>query len=266
MSFFARFKTTVPRRQSLFVSLVYEDTFKSIFRNLPGLVAVTLPWSTIGPFVVAFLNQGKPHPLAMSLFPLLAMVMTSVYLREEGRTTGSRIAATFLLSWTHFFQILFSFMLAAAPVGLLVSGAFFLSKLLKGPGTLLLVLFGISGAVFLLIITPFIVPVLTHEAGKNGNPFKRILRLTAWHRSRILLAQLAPALILGSFIIPLLMPPQGPPQIPSAGSLVLFTLFQLLVTIFSNVMQVFLYYHARAEAGEDYPDSVTGPVPGEKLA
>jgi hypothetical protein len=33
---FRRFKTTVPRRQSLFVSLVYEDTFKSIFRNLPG--------------------------------------------------------------------------------------------------------------------------------------------------------------------------------------------------------------------------------------
>lgn len=266
MAFFSRFKTTVPRRQSLFVSLVYEDTFKTIFRNLPGLVAVTLPWSTIGPFIVVFLNQGRPHPLALALFPLLAMVMTAVYLREEGRPTGSRIAAAYLQSWAHFFQIVFSFLLAAAPVGLLVSGALFLSKILKGPGTLLLVLFGISGAVFLLIITPFIVPVLTHEAGKNGNPFKRILWLTAWHRSRILLAQLAPVVILGSFIIPVLMPPQGPPQVPSTGSLVFFTLFQLFVTIFSNVLQVFLYHHARAEAGEDYPDSVTGPVPGEKLA
>ena len=265
LSVMKKLNPSVPPRQSIFISLVYEDTLSRVLKNFWGLILVSLPWTTIGPFLIMAINKGKPNPFLFSLFPLITAVMIAVYFREEGQSTGKRVRSAYLGSWRYIFQIIFSFMIATAPIGVVVAGAAFLAKLLGAPGMLLLILAAAAGLFLLLTITPFIIPVFIHESGKPFNPFRRILFLIRRHKLRILLSLLPFFLLFGMTTAPLFMTQNTPPTPPAPGQIVLFSLLQLILTIFFNSLQIMLYYHARSEAGEDYPEWLTGPTPGEKI-
>ena len=255
----------VPPRQGLFLSLVYEDTFTQVIKNLPGLIAVSLPWTTIAPIILMFLSKGKSNPGAFFALSILTSVMINVYLLHFDLPTGKRILKTLTGSWRLYFMILFSFLIASAPVGIILFGIGQLVKIAGKPAMPLMTLGIFISTLFMMIIVLLIIPTLVNESGKKFYPLKRILFLIRKQKLRILGCMLLPWIVYSMFLMPMFRRPTAPAAPPSIGMIISASLLFLLITILFNALYAFIYQHLKAEAGEDYPEYITGPVPGEKI-